>query len=189
MRSPAPQDDPFLPRIATERLVLRPLDPADADALFAIFSDPAVMKYWNTPPWPSVDTAARFIAERREEMTRQAAITLGICLQAEEEGPPIGQCMLFAIDRASRRAEIGFGLGRGHWGQGYIGEAGRALIAHGFDRLGLRRIEAEIDPDNSASAQALERLGFTREGLLRQRWEIDGVVSDSALYGLLARDR
>lgn len=187
MKSPAPQDNPFLPHIATERLALRPLAPADADALFAIFSDPEVMKYWNTPPWPSVDTAARFIAERREEMDRQAALTLGICLKGG--GPPIGKCMLFAIDKASRRAEIGFGIGRSHWGKGYIAEAGHALIAHGFERLGLRRIEAEIDPDNGASAQALERLGFTREGLLRQRWEIDGVVSDSALYGLLASDR
>ena len=54
--------------------------------------------------------------------------------------------------------------------------------------LGLRRIEAEIDPDNHASAKALEKLGFTREGLLRQRWEINGIVSDSALYGRLVSD-
>lgn len=181
------QKNPFDTTLDTERLLLRPLALADADALFAIFSDPAVMRYWNTAPWPSIETSARFIAERCEEMERQAALTLGICLKAG--GPLIGKCMLFAIDKASRRAEIGFGIGRSHWGKGYIAEAGNALIAHGFERLGLRRIEAEIDPDNSASAQALERLGFTREGLLRQRWEIDGVVSDSALYGLLASDR
>lgn len=186
MKSPAPPDDPFLPRIETERLVLRPLAPADAAGLFAIFSDPEVMRYWNTAPWPSIETSARFIAERREEMDRQAALTLGIFPKGG--GRPIGKCMLFSLDKASRRAEIGFGLDRRHWGRGCIGEAGRALIAHGFARLGLRRIEAEIDPDNRASAQALERLGFTREGLLRQRWEIGGVVSDSALYGLLASD-
>ena len=74
-------------------------------------------------------------------------------------------------------------------GKGYIGEAGEALIQYGFTSLGLRRIEAEIDPDNHASAKALEKLGFAQEGLLRQRWEIGGVVSDSALYGRLASDR
>jgi len=48
--------------------------------------------------------------------------------------------------------------------------------------------EAHIDPRNEASARSLERLGFVREGLLRQRWIVDGVVSDSALYGLLTQD-
>lgn len=187
MKSPALHNDPFHPSLDTERLQLRPLVPPDAAALYAIFSDPEVMKYWNTAPWSSIETSTRFIAERCQEMDRQASLTLGIFLKTE--GLLLGKCMLFSVDPASRRAEIGFGLGRSHWGQGYIVEACNALIAHGFERLGLRRIEAEIDPDNSGSAQALERLGFTREGLLRQRWEIDGVVSDSALYGRLANDR
>ncbi|WP_245688487.1 GNAT family N-acetyltransferase [Vibrio sonorensis] len=54
--------------------------------------------------------------------------------------------------------------------------------------MNLRRIEAEIDSDNVLSGKALERLGFVKEGLLRQRWEINGHVSDSVLYGLLAED-
>ncbi|WP_240754039.1 GNAT family N-acetyltransferase [Natronospirillum operosum] len=81
-----------------------------------------------------------------------------------------------------------FGLGRSFWGKGYIGEAGEALIQYGFNSLGLRRIEAEIDPDNQSSAKALEKLGFSEEGFLRQRWEVNGIVSDSALYGRLASD-
>ncbi|WP_338402081.1 GNAT family protein [Shewanella algae] len=67
-------------------------------------------------------------------------------------------------------------------------EAGEALIDYGFNILKLRRIEAEIDPGNSASAKALDKLGFIREGLLRQRWQINGVISDSALYGRLVSD-
>ncbi|MNI74259.1 hypothetical protein D3C73_1303330 [compost metagenome] len=49
-------------------------------------------------------------------------------------------------------------------------------------------MEAEIDPRNEASAHVLERLGFHREGLLRQRWRIRGELADSAVYGLLADD-
>lgn len=73
-------------------------------------------------------------------------------------------------------------------GKGYISEAGEALIQYGFDSLELRRIEAEIDPDNQSSAKSLEKLGFSLEGLLRQRWEVNGVVSDSTMYGRLVSD-
>ena len=70
-----------------------------------------------------------------------------------------------------------------------MSEAGSALIEHAFGTLNLHRIEADIDPRNVASARLLERLGFVREGLLRDRWIVGGEVSDSALYGLLERDR
>ena len=83
----------------------------------------------------------------------------------------------------------GGAMARSAWGHGYAQEAGRAVISHAFDVLGLNRIEAEIDPRNEASARVLERLGLRREGLLRERWIVAGEVSDSALYGLLARDR
>lgn len=175
-----------LPTIHTDRLVLRPLKPEDAQALFAIFSDQEVMRYWNTAPWASLDDAQRFIQTSSEAMDAQESMTLGIAQKTT--GALIGKCMLFNYEPGSKRAEIGFGIGRPHWGHGFVAEAGRALLAYGFDTLGLRRVEAEIDPKNVSSGKTLERLGFVQEGLLRQRWEINGVVSDSALYGLLAND-
>ena len=63
-----------------------------------------------------------------------------------------------------------------------------ALLRHAFEQLALNRIEADIDPRNTNSARSLERLGFSREGLLRERWIVEGKVSDSALYGLLHSD-
>jgi RimJ/RimL family protein N-acetyltransferase len=57
-----------------------------------------------------------------------------------------------------------------------------------FDDLRLNRLEADVDPRNAASCRALERLGFQREGLLRERWIVAGEVSDSAMYGLLHAD-
>lgn len=171
--------------IETERLTLQPLKPGDANALLAIFSNTQVMKYWNTPPWTSLNDAIDFINQSEADMRDQQSLTLGIYLK--DTGQLLGKCLLFSYSQQSRRAEIGFGLGHEYWGKGYITEAGRALIDYSFTTLGLRRIEAEIDPDNAGSAKALEKLGFVREGLLRQRWEINGVVSDSALYGLLAQ--
>ncbi len=67
-------------------------------------------------------------------------------------------------------------------------EAARGLIDCAFATLGFRRIEADIDPRNHSSAKLLERLGFVREGILRERWLVADEVSDSAIYGLLRSD-
>jgi len=176
----------FEPTLETPHLTLRVLEPHDAPDLLAIFSDAEVMRYWNTPAWASLQDAQDFIQHSHAALQAHTSITLGIFSKPADL--LVGKCMLFQYCAGSRRAEIGFGLARAHWGKGYAHEACGALIRHGFNALGLRRIEAEIDPHNTGSAQALQRLGFVQEGLLRQRWEINGVVSDSALYGLLATD-
>ena len=67
-------------------------------------------------------------------------------------------------------------------------EALQALLDFGFGELDLNRIDADIDPRNSASARTLERLGFTKEGYLRERWIVGDEVSDTAIYGLLRRE-
>lgn len=176
----------FFPVIETERLILKPLVTDDSGSLLEIFSDPEVMRYWNTAPWTIIQDSLDFINESNDSMQRQESLVLGVYLKST--GELAGKCMLFNYDKESKRAEIGFGLGRSCWGKGYIGEAGEVLIQYGFSSLGLRRIEAEIDPDNQSSAKALEKLGFFQEGLLRQRWEVNGIVSDSAMYGRLVSD-
>lgn len=176
----------FFPVIETERLILKPLAIDDTESLLEIFSDPEVMRYWNTAPWMTIQDAIDFINKSNDSMLRQESLILGVYLKST--GDLTGKCMLFSYDQKSKRAEIGFGLMRSCWGKGYINEAGEALIKYGFDSLGLRRVEAEIDPDNQSSAKALEKLGFSLEGLLRQRWEVNGIVSDSAMYGLLVSD-
>ncbi|ELO1774529.1 GNAT family N-acetyltransferase [Vibrio fluvialis] len=172
-------------KIETERLILRALAEDDARDLFGIFSDHDVMKYWNSSPWVSIDEARLFIANSVQAINSNTEVTLGIYLKST--GQLLGKIMLFNYAKESRRAEIGFGVSRNFWGKGIVLEAGTALIEYAFKNLQLRRIEAEIDPDNISSGKALERLGFVKEGFLRQRWEVNGIVSDSAIYGLLAK--
>lgn len=172
--------------LTTDRLSLRPLHTGDADALLAIFSDPEVMRYWNTSPWSSRQDAIDFIDHSHQALASKEQVILGVYDRHSQQ--LLGKCLLFAYDVESRRAEIGFGLSRQSWGKGYIQETGQALIRFGFEDLNLNRLEAEIDPANTASGKALERLGFNREGLLRERWIIDSQVSDSGLYGLLRSD-
>jgi RimJ/RimL family protein N-acetyltransferase len=111
-----------------------------------------------------------------------------LALERIDDGAMIGVCTLFAFSEQCRRAEVGYGLAPHAWGRAYMDEALRALLGHGFGTLGLNRVEADIDPRNEASARSLERLGFRKEGLLRERWIVGDEVSDSALYGLLQRD-
>jgi len=172
--------------IDTPRLRLRALQADDAAALFAVFADPHVMRYWATPAWTSLEQADGFIERSRSAMRSGDALRLGI--ERRDDAQLIGQCTLFDFVFPSARAEIGYSMRADAWGQGFMHEALTALVEHGFGALQLRRIEADIDPRNAASARSLERLGFRREGLLRERWNVGGEISDSALYGLLARE-
>jgi len=171
--------------LATGRLILRPPQASDADALFAMHSDPEVMRYFSEPPWQDPARAVQQIADDAEAFGKEEFFRFAITLQAT--GEYLGSCTLFAVHRQNRRAEIGYALGRPYWGQGYMHEALTALLEYAFVERDLNRLEADIDPQNAGSANALLRLGFKQEGYLPERWIVGGQVSDSALYGLLRR--
>jgi len=100
----------------------------------------------------------------------------------------IGICTLFNLSEECRSAEIGYGLHSSAWGNGYMNEALVALLTYGFSQLDLNRVEADIDPRNIDSARSLERIGFLKEGHLRESCVVNGAITDSARYGLLRSD-
>jgi RimJ/RimL family protein N-acetyltransferase len=114
-----------------------------------------------------------------------AGTALQFVVLDKASGQVVGSCLLFQFDEGSARAELGYVLGRESWGTGRMGEALQALVTHAFGRMGLRRLEAEVDPRNGPSLRLLERLGFVREGVLRQRWVNKGVPIDVVSCGLL----
>ncbi|MEO7393205.1 MAG: GNAT family protein [Ramlibacter sp.] len=172
--------------LRTPRLLLRPLREADAPALFAIFSDARVSRYLSRPAWTELQLAHERITRDIEAMATGKYVRFG--LEPLDGAPIIGECCLFNWVEPSRRAEIGYALGTSAWGKGHMGEALAALVEFGFSEMALNRIEADIDPRNTASAKILDQLGFRQEGLLRERWVVAGEVSDTGLYGLLASD-
>lgn len=165
------------------RLHLRPMRHADAAQWLAIMADPEVMRYWHHAPWQDLAEAESALAADREAYANGDQLKLG--MYRRDNGELIGMVQLFNIDDVSRRGEIGYCLASSAQGQGYMGEALELFVEYLAIGLNMRRLEAEIDPRNGASARTLERMGFEREGLLRERWCIAGEVSDSALYGLL----
>jgi ribosomal-protein-alanine N-acetyltransferase len=175
-----------LPTIESERVRLRAMVDSDIDALFSIFSNPVVMRYWSFTPLVDRDAAAALLKQEQEGFRNRRLMKWGVALRENDQ--LIGTVTLVNIDLTHHRAEVGYALGRSYWGNGYINESLRALFDYAFNQLALHRIEADVDPRNAASIRTLERLGFQREGYLRERWQVGGEIQDALFYGLLRPD-
>lgn len=176
-----------LPTLEAPRLNLRWLSTEDAPALFDLFSHPDVARYWSRPAMTERAQAEALVRSIQQHFTQGDLFQWGLTLANASR--VIGTCTLASIDRSNRRAELGFALHPDHWGQGLMKEALQVLIDHAFGALNMHRLEADIDPRNTASLRLCERLGFTREGYLRERWIVAGEWCDTVLYGLLQSDR
>ena len=175
-----------LPTLKSPRLTLRSIEPGDAPALFEIFSDREVMRYWSSLPWVDPTQAVEFIESLRRLFVEGTLYQWGVVQSGNNV--VIGTCTLAHIDLQNRRAEIGFILRRDHWGQGFMSEAVFRLLQFAFSELAMHRIEADVDPRNAPSIRLLERLGFQREGYLRERWLVCDEINDTVMYGLLGRE-
>ncbi|HKX44784.1 MAG TPA: GNAT family N-acetyltransferase [Burkholderiaceae bacterium] len=174
------------PKLQADRLLLRPFTEADTDAIFALQSNPRVLRYWDSPPWKERARAERFIAGCRQ--LEQDGTGARLVIERSTDGAFLGWCCLVKWSPDYRSATMGYCLGEAAWGQGFATEAARTLLHWAFDTLDLNRVQAETDTRNKASSRVLEKLGFVREGTLREDCIVDGEVSDSWVYGLLRRE-
>jgi [ribosomal protein S5]-alanine N-acetyltransferase len=172
--------------IESARLVIRPVEQADLADLLSINADDEVTRHLPYESWRSPEDGAAWFERMRK--LRESGTGAQLVLVEKAARRAIGSCLLFRFEAASGRAELGYVLGRNDWGKGLMFEALTALISHSFTTLGLRRLEAEVNPRNGASCRLLERLGFTNEGLLRKRWVAKGGVYDTRFYGLLREE-
>jgi RimJ/RimL family protein N-acetyltransferase len=174
------------PTLHTARLRLRPFTDADADALYALHSDAHALRYWDSPPWTDRARAQRFLAACRQ--LEEDGSGARVAVDRFSDDAFVGWLSLTRWNPDHRSAALGFCLGEAAWGQGYATEAARGLLRWAFDMLDLNRVQAECDTRNAASARVLEKLGFLREGTLREDCVVNGDVSDSWVYGLLRRE-
>lgn len=167
------------------RVLLRPLAQTDLPDLMAVNGDDEVTRFLPYATWQSANDAELWFA--RMQMLDAGGNSQQLVIQRRDDGRVIGTTLLFRHDEPSARAELGYVLGRAHWGQGLMREALHGLCGHAFGTMGLRRLEAEVNPANSASVKVLRALGFTQEGCLRQRWVAKGSAPyDTHFFGLLA---
>ena len=174
------------PELSSPRLRLREVRDDDAAALFAIHSDARVMRYWSYPAWTELAQAEQKIADIQRQ--RRELDMLVWAIADADTDLLIGSSAIFYMDLTQARAEIGYSLHPDWQGRGLASEALQLVLGYVFNELGLRRIEADIDPRNLPSCRLVERFGFVREGLLRERWHVNDEICDSAIYGLLSKD-
>lgn len=171
------------PRLETPRLILREAKPGDRDGLFAMYADEEVMRYMPLDPFESAEEADDELGWHARIFKEHTGIRWMI--EERESGSFVGTCGFLGIEREHNRMEIGYDLTRAHWGKGLMPEAVRAVLNFGFGPLQANKIEARVDPGNTASIRLMDKLGFVREGLLRQHEFEKGHYVDLAAYALL----
>src|SRR5579875_3269071 len=174
------------PALHSARLRLRAFADADAADLFALHSNARVLRYWDAPPWSEPARAEKFIAACRR--MEQEGTGARLAVDRVSDGAFIGWCSLNRWNPDYRSASLGYCYAEAAWGHGYATEAAHAVLQWAFDTLDLNRVQAETDTRNVASARVLEKLGFVREGTLREDCIVNGDVSDSWVFGLLRRE-
>jgi RimJ/RimL family protein N-acetyltransferase len=166
-----------LPRLEAPGIVLRPLELADAAALYEAHSDEETHRFWSAPAHKSVDETARNIAETL------AIKNARVWVITESGGEALGRIGLFLVREGI--GEVGVIMRREAAGRGLASKALRLVEDYAFGALGLHRLAADIDPENSASLALFLRSGFQREGLLRGNWKTHLGVRDSVIMGKL----
>ncbi len=165
------------PHLTTLGAVLRPLELADAEALYAAHSDEETHHYWSSPAHKSVEQTRAYIADT---LALSGAHVWAI---TESGGEALGRIGLFS--ERDGVGEIGIIMRREATGRGLASKALNLVIAYGFGPLGLHRIAADIDPDNTSSISLFLRAGFQREGLLRGNWKTHLGIRDSVIMAKL----
>ncbi|MEX2116743.1 MAG: GNAT family protein [Bacteroidota bacterium] len=171
----------------TSELQLRDLSEDHAPRLFELLAaNRSYLREWL--PWldtqRSVHDSIQFIRTVRTHSERKESLSLGIWYQNEL----CGVISLHRIDWPNRATMIGYWLSADFQGKGIMTESCRALLDHGFTLLGLHRIEIRCATENLKSRAIPERLGFTKEAVLRDcEWLYDHYV-DLIVYSMLAPD-
>jgi RimJ/RimL family protein N-acetyltransferase len=174
--------------IETERLVLRPFEPADHEALRSIYSREEVATYLYDEAMTDDEIralldkrlAARGIAEEGDR--------LSFAVIERSTGGFVGDVVLAWTSRLHRSGEIGFVFHPDHQGRGYATEAATELLRIAFEQIRLHRVVARTEARNVASARVMEKLGMRREAhLVENEWVKDEWQSE-LIYAILDRE-
>ncbi len=153
----------------TARLDLVRTDPAHAEALFLIYGDSETVRFYPKAPCPSVEACREVVAQMLDAQRQGQGFRWSIRLR--RTGQIVGSLGFHAWDRRQRRASFSYELIPAARGRGYAAEAARAVLAFGFERMGLRDVLAEIHAANAPSIRLAEALGFVRDGAMVRVWQ------------------
>jgi RimJ/RimL family protein N-acetyltransferase len=171
--------------LTTPRLLLRDFRLDDLAGLHQIESDPVAVKLQAYDPHSWADSErclSAYLAQAGQADRRM----FDLAMARRADGSVVGRCRLQLAASPHGEAQIGYILGRPHWGQGLMAEGLAALIGFAFETLRVRRIWAIMDARNGRSARLLEGLGMRREAHFLKNFVMKGELCDTFGYGLLS---
>ncbi len=141
--------------LETDRLILRPLNEKDVDAIFVMRSDPEVMRFIREPQ--DRDESANWV---KLVSSRWATEQIGFCAMVEKSsGKFVGWCGLWRL-KETGEIEVGYALAKEFWGKGYATESALKFLDYAFEKLESEKIVAVARPENAASRRVMEKLGM-----------------------------
>ena len=168
----------ILIRLKTARLILRPLEAADAPFTLALLNDPEYIRFIGDKGARDLDAARRYIEQGPQRMYADHGMGL-LAVELQSNGAPIGMCGLIRRPVLAD-VDLGFALLAPYRSRGYALEASRAVLEHGRRSLGLRRVVAIVVPHNRDSIELLLRLGMERIESIR----LPGDPAELDLYAI-----
>lgn len=169
----------------TERLILRPIEFADAQAVFSYRSDAETNKYQGWVP-DDIEQIKDFIETKVSDEVNVSGTWFQWVIVLD--GNVIGDVGVHFLSDDDMQCEIGCTLAKEHHGNGYAVETLKGLITYLFESLNKHRMVASIDPANLASIKLMERLGFRKEGHFVESLFLNGEWVDDVVYALLKRE-
>ncbi len=174
------------PTLHTWRLDLIEIRQEHLGNIFKLFGDEKVTRFYNLLPFQTEQDGQKLVDWFSGRFREGLGIRWGIALKGSSH---IIGTLGFNNYTKHHRANLGYDLQTAYWNNGYITEALQAVIAYGFNELEINRIEAEVMQGNIASEKVLEKLGFRKEGILRDWMLWNGRHYDMTMFSLLKRDK
>lgn len=174
------------PILETSRLYLREITDDDANDIFEYLSNDKVTRYLGKDSLTNIDEAYDIINKIKINYDERRGIRWGII--HKESKKLIGTIGYDAMHIKNKRAEIGYDINLSFWRQGFATEAINKVIEFGFSKLDLNRIGAVVFPENIASLNLLQKIGFTKDGLLRQYIIQNNIARDTIVLSLLKKE-
>ena len=170
--------------IETERLVLRPYIEDDLDGLYALQSDPEVVRWLYEEPRTRAETRDALDRKMQNSLEHEgdwmsAAVTL--------DGTFVGDAAVHWVSEEHKTAEVGYMIDPRYQGRGFASEAIRPLIDWAFAQ-GFHRVIGRLELRNVASGRVLEKLGMRKEGVFIENEWVKGEWQSEALYAILDRE-
>lgn len=185
-----------LPSLETARLILRQITDSADDGMDSLefINDYSVYRFWGVydeandrngrnKPKKKIKLDYHYKETMKEYMAGRELTWL---MELKETGKVIGEIVLYDF-RLKKQADIGYRISKKYWSQGYASEAGQAIVLFAFKDLDIARLQIRCFRDNPGSVRVAEKLGFRKEGFIRNG-AIINVITDYYIFGLLQED-